>query len=139
MKDHFDHVGLTVADLRTAVAWYSAAFDLTEEFAFSFDEFDFRGVMLISSVGYRIELLERAGSRPGLQASHPIEAALTRGYGHFALRVTDVDATYDRLLAAGATGRMSPRPSPEPGSRMAFVADPEGNLIELLNRRGETA
>ena len=29
---------------------------------------------------------------------------------------------------------MTPRPSPEPGVRMAFVADPEGNLVELLDR-----
>lgn len=130
----FDHVGLTVADLSAATAWYAAAFDLTEEFAFGFAEYEFRGVVLRSASGYRIELLERAGSRPGLQAAHPIEAALTRGYSHFALHVQDVDAVYDRLLAAGAEDRMSPRPAPEPGCRMAFVADPEGNLIELLHR-----
>ena len=46
----------------------------------------------------------------------------------------DVDAAYDALLDAGATDRMSPRPSPEPGMRMAYVADPEGNLVELLDR-----
>ena len=28
---------------------------------------------------------------------------------------------------------MAPCPSPEPGVRMAFVADPEGNLVELLH------
>jgi catechol 2,3-dioxygenase-like lactoylglutathione lyase family enzyme len=38
------------------------------------------------------------------------------------------------LLDLGATDRMSPRPSPEPGVRMAYVADPEGNLVELLDR-----
>jgi hypothetical protein len=36
-----------------------------------------------------------------------------------------------RLDHAGLT----PRPSPEAGVRMAFVADPEGNLVELLPRR----
>jgi len=45
-----------------------------------------------------------------------------------------VDAAYAALLDAGATDRMSPRPSPEPGVRMAYVADPEGNLVELLDR-----
>jgi len=34
----------------------------------------------------------------------------------------------------GARPVMAPRPSPEPGVRMAFVADPEGNLVELLDR-----
>ncbi len=63
-----------------------------------------------------------------------MDAALTRGFGHLALTVDDLEATYDRLLAAGAASRMPPSPSPEPGVRIAFVADPEGNLIELLDR-----
>ena len=29
-----------------------------------------------------------------------------------------------------------PRQAPEPGARMAFVHDPEGNLIELIERGG---
>ena len=29
---------------------------------------------------------------------------------------------------------MPPQPSPEPGVRMSFLADPEGNLIELVER-----
>lgn len=34
----------------------------------------------------------------------------------------------------GAQPVMPPCPAPEPGVRMAFVADPEGNLVELLDR-----
>jgi catechol 2,3-dioxygenase-like lactoylglutathione lyase family enzyme len=90
--------------------------------------------MLHSAAGHRIELLSRPGSVAGLQAANPVEAALIRGFGHVAFDVPDVDAAYDGLLAAGATDRMSPRPSPEPGVRMAYVADPEGNLLELLDR-----
>ena len=41
---------------------------------------------------------------------------------------------YQSLLTAGAATRMQPSQSPEPGVRIAFVADPEGNLIELLDR-----
>jgi hypothetical protein len=51
-----------------------------------------------------------------------------------AFDVPSVDEAYDDLIAAGASDRMSPRPSPEPGVRMAYVADPEGNLLELLDR-----
>jgi catechol 2,3-dioxygenase-like lactoylglutathione lyase family enzyme len=29
-----------------------------------------------------------------------------------------------------------PRQSPEPGRRMAFVHDPEGNLVELIGPAG---
>ena len=129
-----DHVGLNVADLEAMTAWYCASLDLAVELEFALDHVDLRGAMLRSADGWRLELLTRAGNAAGLQAASPVEAALTRGFGHLALDVPDVDAAYDALLAAGAADRMSPRPSPEPGVRMAYVADPEGNLVELLDR-----
>lgn len=130
----FDHVGLTVGDLDAAVDWYSRALDLSEEFRFELPGAEFRGVMMIGPTRYRIELLERRGSQPGPQPANPVDAALIRGYGHICLDVEDVDLAFRELLAVGASERMSPRASPEPGVRMAFVADPEGNLIELLDR-----
>jgi len=131
---NFDHVGLNVADLEVMTEWYVDALKLEVEYEFALDQVEFRGVMLRSPAGYRQELLHRPGSVPGLRAANAVEAALTRGFGHVAFDVPDVDAAYDALVAAGAADRMSPRPSPEPGVRMAFVADPEGNLVELLDR-----
>lgn len=133
-----DHVGLNVGDLDAMTRWYTTVLGLRVEFEFSLPELDFRGVLLRGG-NHRIELLHRTGNREGPQAATPVDAALFRGYGHIALDVSDVDTAHAELVAAGATDRMSPRPSPEPGVRMAFVADPEGNLIELLDRtRGET-
>lgn len=129
-----DHVGLATADLEAMTRWYAAALGLDVELEFAVEHADLRGVMLRSSDGWRLELLHRPGSVDGLQAISPVEAALTRGFGHVALDVPDVDAAFVDLVAAGAGERMSPRPSPEPGVRMAYVADPEGNLIELLDR-----
>ena len=54
-----------------------------------------------------------------------------------AFDVADLDGAYDRAVARGARPVMPPCPAPEPGVRMAFVADPEGNLIELLHRPGK--
>jgi catechol 2,3-dioxygenase-like lactoylglutathione lyase family enzyme len=132
--NRFDHVGLNVGSLSSMRDWYVAALGLEVEFEFVLDASDFSGAMLRSPTGYRIELLHRLGSRPGIAVERPMDAALTRGFGHLALTVDDLEATYDALLAAGATPRMPPGPSPEPGVRIAFVADPEGNLVELLDR-----
>jgi lactoylglutathione lyase len=133
-----DHVGLAVADLDAMTAWYGASLDLVVEFEFALDPAvagcEFRGAMLRSPDGWRLELLHRPGGLPGMRAGSPVEAALTHGFGHVALDVADVDSAYAGLIAVGATDRMSPRPSPEPGVRMAYVADPEGNLVELLDR-----
>jgi lactoylglutathione lyase len=136
----FDHVGISVADLGKAADWYCAALGLAREFEFEVAHAGLRGAMLLSPNGYRVELLERGGSaRHGAPPDGPNEAALHRGYGHMCLDVPDVDAAHASLLAAGAADRMSPRPSPEPGVRMAFVADPEGNLIELIDRTASRA
>jgi lactoylglutathione lyase len=139
-----DHVGLSVGDLDAMSEWYVKALELEVEFEFALDHVDCRGVMLRSvhlsgGEGHRLELLHRPESVAGLQAANPVEAVLIRGFGHLAFDVPDVHAAYDALLAAGASDRMSPRPSPEPGVRIAYVADPEGNLLELLDRTAAAA
>jgi catechol 2,3-dioxygenase-like lactoylglutathione lyase family enzyme len=127
-----DHTGLSVADLDAAAGFYGRAFGFAGEFAFSLGEI--RGLMLRSEDGGRLELFEHPASGGGLRAQTPLDALATRGYGHFALSAPDIDALYERALAAGAAERISPRPSPEPGVRFAFLADPEGNLVELVER-----
>jgi lactoylglutathione lyase len=139
MTHSLDHVGLTVGDLPSMTSWYAGALGMEVEFEFALDHVEFSGVMLRSPVGFRVELLHRPESQPGVQAANPVEAALTRGFGHVAFDVPSVDEAYDDLIAAGASDRMSPRPSPEPGVRMAYVADPEGNLLELLDRTAVAA
>ena len=71
---------------------------------------------------------------PGLQGLTPIESHARRGYGHFALAAPDIDGVFAGALDAGASSVIEPSPSPEPGVRFAFLADPEGNLVELVEK-----
>jgi catechol 2,3-dioxygenase-like lactoylglutathione lyase family enzyme len=89
--------------------------------------------------GLTIELLERQGATGGQTATTQVEALLTRGYGHICLRVANVAALNDKLIALGAKQAMPVGPSPEPGVTFSFVADPEGNLIEIIDRKGPIA
>ncbi len=130
-----DHAGLGVADLDAAARFYGEAFGFATEFAFTLPVDDIRGAMLRLPGGGRLELFQRPGAAAGPTPATPIEALATRGYGHVAVATPDIELLYERALAAGATGRTSPRPSPEPGVRFAFLADPEGNLVELVERR----
>jgi glyoxylase I family protein len=130
-----DHVGLAVGDLQAAVSWFCEVFGLMPELTLRVDALDLSIEMLVHPVyGYRLELLHRPGSLAGRKPGTPGEAALREGYGHVAFDVTDLDGAYHRAVTRGARPVMPPRPSPEPGVRMAFVADPEGNLIEFLHR-----
>jgi glyoxylase I family protein len=135
MGDRLDHVGLSVGDLAAAADWYCAAFGYERELELRVAPIELDIVMLIHpGPGDRLELLHRPGSTPGLRPSDPGEAALSRAYGHVAFDVAELDVAYAKVVALGARPVLSPRPSPEPGVRMAFVADPEGNLVELLSR-----
>ena len=91
--------------------------------------------MLLHSSGYRIELLHRPARSPVYSPTARLSVAGTRGYGHFCLCVDDVDAEFARVIAAGGAVRMAPADAPRPGARFAFLADPEGNLIEFLDRK----
>jgi lactoylglutathione lyase len=132
----FDHAGLAVADLAAAARWYCAAFGYARELTLRVEPIELDIEMLRHpDDGHRLELLHRRGSG-GAHPGGPAEAALRAGFGHVALDVPDVDAAYAHALDHGARAVMPPGPAPEAGARMAFVADPEGNLIELLHRTG---
>ena len=72
-------------------------------------------MLIHPTLGYRLELLHRPGSRAGGKPATPGEAALREGYGHVAFDVTDLDGAFDRAVARGARPVMPPGPSPEPG------------------------
>jgi catechol 2,3-dioxygenase-like lactoylglutathione lyase family enzyme len=130
-----DHVGVNVTDLDAAQAWYCAAFGLRTELRARVDPIELDIAMLIDDVhGFRVELLHRPGLASGPRAGDPAAAALLPGYSHLAYDVTDLDGEHARLLAHGAREVMTPRPSPEPGVRMSYLADPDGNLVELVER-----
>jgi len=130
-----DHVGLAVADLAALAAWFCDVFGLVRELRLRVEALDLSVEMLIHpGYGYRVELLHRPGSASPGKPVTPGEAALREGYGHVAFDVADLDAAYERAVACGARPVMPPGPSPEAGVRMAFIADPEGNLVELLHR-----
>lgn len=56
------------------------------------------------------------------------------GYGHMAVAVPDIYATCDRLAKAGVKIPRSPGPMKHGGSVIAFIEDPDGYKIELIER-----
>lgn len=124
------HVALSVADLDRAIDWYGAALDLHPTVRAALP--GFRLAMLEAPSGMRIEVFEADGASRTTDSSTPGTVMRHHGYTHLALDVDDLAGVHDRLVAIGASSVWDPRPSPEPGKAMAFVQDPEGNLIELI-------
>ncbi len=137
MNLRLDHVGVNVCDLPAQTAWYQGAFGLRSVFEFRLEGPGLSAVVLEHPHGWRVELLARPGAVPGPRPPDPLTAALTEGYGHFAVTTPELDPVYGALVAHGAGEVMKPGPSPEPGVRMAWVSDPEGNLIELIEKNTE--
>lgn len=125
------HVGLTVSNLDRSRAWYRQALGLERELSFELPG-GARGTMLRTSAGARLELFEAPDAEDGLNWADPPGAMRRRGFGHVAFETDDLDLAYAGAIAAGATEVWAPRRSPEPDRRMAFLHDPDGNLIELI-------
>lgn len=129
-----DHVGLSVSDLARAADFYGRVFAFTEiEETFALSQHGLRGMVLRAASGLRLELFEKAGAKP-VRMCDPITAAEGLGWFQIAFRVTDLARQYERVVTAGAQAVRPPFIAPDGTTPVAFVADPDGNLIELIER-----
>jgi lactoylglutathione lyase len=55
-------------------------------------------------------------------------------FGHFAFEVEDIDALLPRVTAAGGSVLREPYLLEGTGPKLAFVTDPDGNQVELIQR-----
>ncbi|MFB7663095.1 VOC family protein [Kitasatospora sp. NPDC056138] len=132
----FHHVGVSVASLDRSLDWYEKVLGFQRGYSFEEPGAGLRGAFAVGPDGLSIELLERTGSTPGARGLDPFRAAGVHGYHHVCLAVEDLDATYGQVVAAGATEVWEPHRSPDPNIRVAYVADLDGNFIELLEQVG---
>ncbi len=61
--------------------------------------------------------------------------ALGEGFGHLAIGVPDIYASCERLEAEGVKIPRPPGPMKHGGSVIAFVEDPDGYKIELIEKK----
>ena len=129
----FHHISLSVADLAAQEAWYGNALGLVHvEERLEMPEAGVRTVVLSDAAGLRVEFVERPGSTPGAPAD-PFAATAVQTFTHLALQVPDLDAAFARLTGEyDAAAVSSPAPGVTDGMRYAYIADPEGNLLELI-------
>ncbi|SFR65639.1 VOC family protein [Halogeometricum limi] len=130
------HVGVTVADLDRAVQFYDETLGLSVLDRFSVSGENFATAVGVAGATGRFAHLDGGDVRVELVEYDPEGEAVgdlmvdRPGATHLGLTVEDVDAFYEGLPSEVET--LSEPQTTESGSRILFVRDPEGNLVELL-------
>jgi catechol 2,3-dioxygenase-like lactoylglutathione lyase family enzyme len=140
----FDHVGITVADLDTATAFFVGLGLEVEGRMFVEGEF-LDTVIGLPDSRTEIVMLRPAGGGTGLELSSfvrpdhepgsPTAMANELGLRNVAFEVDDLQAAVDRLAADGY-GLVGGVGQYEDVWRMAYIRGPEGIIVSLAERIG---
>lgn len=123
------HTMIRVGDLDKSIAFYTELLGMTLLRRSDYPE----GRFTLAFVGYGEEK-----SNAVIELTHNWDTAsydLGNGFGHIALGVPDIYATCDQLARAGAKITRPPGPMKHGSTVIAFIEDPDGYKVELIERK----
>jgi lactoylglutathione lyase len=125
------HTMIRVKDLDRSVGWYRDALGLREESRRVLAKGD-ATILFLTDGGaeHRIELTYNHDGR---------DYDLGNQFGHFAFGVDDLDVERARLEKLGVSFARGPYQVVSGGSRIAFIKDPDGIEIELIETERRSA
>ncbi len=117
----FIHVCLNVTDADRTADWYVEQLDFEYSWEFTTEDGTGRNVYVADDEGVELQLSDTDGQQP---------ADPGMLYDHIALGVDDVDETFAEVDHFGVV--KEPGDQPAAGARTAFVEDPDGHVVELV-------
>jgi len=114
------HVCLNVTDAAESIAFYEEL-GFEESWQFTTADGETTNYYVADGDGVEIQLSETAGET---------DFEMGSGWDHLALGVDDVDATVEDVDHYGVV--KAPGPQPEAGAYTAFIEDPDGHRVELI-------
>ncbi len=123
MQGTLDHVMMRVEDLEESLEWYQGHLDYEEKDRYEGDGFTivYLGPEEMHEEGAMLELTYNEGE------SYEMGDA----WGHIAVRVDDVFDAYEELMDEGVSDYRDPESC---GGSYAFVTDPDGHEVEIVER-----
>jgi lactoylglutathione lyase len=125
MDGTLDHVMMRVSNLDESLDWYQTHLDYEEKDRYEGDGFTivYLGPEDMHEDGAMLELTHNEGE----------DVELGDAWGHIAVRVPEgeLEAAYDQLMEEGVEDYRDPESC---GGRYAFVKDPDGHEIEIVQR-----
>jgi glyoxylase I family protein len=125
----FEHVGTTSGDMDRSIQFYCGLLGLKLVVRKTVDSGE---LAFLDAGGGMLEIVAPKGGAGRFRDVPTTEA----GMRHLTFAVTDVDAVVRLLEGAGVDIHERPRDAynPEMIRRVAFVRDPDGILVELIER-----
>ena len=138
----FRHVGLVVDDIEIEINFYKKFFnfkvvrDMYEEGEF------FENLLGVKNIKARtvkmsddtdnivLELLKFFDG--DIEYDDKRRNVRDKGYTHFAITVKNIDKIYQELQLSNISFVNAPQLSPDGGAKVAFLLDPENNLVEIV-------
>ncbi|WP_338741978.1 VOC family protein [Haloplanus salilacus] len=124
MSGTLDHVMMRVADLDDSLDWYRSHLDYEEKDRWEAEDFTivYLGPEEMHEEGAMLELTHNHDGSP---------EEMGDAWGHIAVRVEDVYDAYAELMDAGVEDYRDPDSC---GGGYAFVKDPDGHEVEIVER-----
>jgi len=124
MSATLDHTMMRVEDLEESLDWYQDHLDYVEHGRWEADTFTnvFLGPEDVHEEGALLELTYNHGGRSYTEGD---------AWGHIAVRTEDVYDAYEQLMDEGVEDYRDPDSC---GGSYAFVKDPDGHEIEIVER-----
>ena len=127
----FGHVAFKVSDVERSIRWYRDAFGAQKVFHAKAEGDRPELMFLEFAKGQFVEFFTNGKNK----TAQPIDAI---GYLHFCLLVDDLNAALEHLAAMNVYPDRGPFTG-RAGQHIAFISDPDGNVIELMQIPRESA
>ena len=114
------HINLSVADAEESIKFYEQ-FGFEESWSFETPDGETTNRYIADENGLELQLSDTTGQT---------EFKSGTAWDHLAIGVDDVDTVFERIDHYGV--EKEPGDQPEAGARTAFISDPDGRKVELV-------
>jgi catechol 2,3-dioxygenase-like lactoylglutathione lyase family enzyme len=127
-----NHSAIRVPDSDTAVTWYAERLDFRLRQSVTLAGLTFSFLYPPADDSFHFELLAGSGADNRRPYKDLRDSYKVSGWHHIGFRVESVDKTIDELKRRSVTIVSEPHDVAAMGLRVAFFADPWGNLFETI-------
>lgn len=128
-------VTISVIDIEHVAKWYERVLGFQRISAKQYPQFK-TSLIFLANNGFRVELIADGNAKKGLRRADPPAHTATTGVSQFAFEVADIDDAHARLTAEGVDFAWELQRYPDLGVAFFFVRDPEGNLVQFVQKVG---